>query len=111
MGGFGRILFHAREYWPDYMSCVLAVRQDMIDSRPDALQVLVDDVARSGLWLEKEKNTATMQLILSVFRDLMIEMGVLDRKIGFEEYTHTRFADRASIQTAWRYEPGMSTAQ
>src|ERR1044072_6589172 len=53
MDGFGRVLFHAREYWPDYMSCVLVVRQDMIDRRPHAVQVLVDGVARSGLWLEQ----------------------------------------------------------
>jgi NitT/TauT family transport system substrate-binding protein len=53
IGGYGRVLFHAREYWPDYMSCVLVVRQDVIDSRPDAVQVLVDGIARSGLWLDK----------------------------------------------------------
>jgi NitT/TauT family transport system substrate-binding protein len=52
MAGFGRILFHAREYWPDYISCVLVVRQDVIDKRPEAVQVLVDGIARSGLWLE-----------------------------------------------------------
>jgi NitT/TauT family transport system substrate-binding protein len=52
MAGFGRILFHAREYWPDYISCVLVVRQDIIDHRPDAVQVLVDGIARSGLWLD-----------------------------------------------------------
>ena len=52
MAGFGRILFHAREYWPDYISCVLVVRQDVIDRRPEAVQVLVDGIARSGLWLE-----------------------------------------------------------
>jgi NitT/TauT family transport system substrate-binding protein len=52
MGGFGRVLFHAREYWPDYISCVLVVRQDIIDRRPDAVQVLVDGIARSGLWLD-----------------------------------------------------------
>ena len=55
MTGFGRVLFHAREYWPDYMSCVLVVRQDVIDARPEAVQTLVDGIARSGLWLE-EKN-------------------------------------------------------
>src|SRR3954471_12763752 len=53
MGGFGRVLFQAREYWPDYMSCVLVVRQDMIDRRPDAVQLLVDGIARSGLWLDE----------------------------------------------------------
>jgi NitT/TauT family transport system substrate-binding protein len=53
MGGYGRVLFHAREYWPDYISCVLVVRQDVIDKRTDAVQALVDGIARSGLWLEK----------------------------------------------------------
>jgi NitT/TauT family transport system substrate-binding protein len=52
MAGFGRVLFNAREYWPDYISCVLVVRQDVIDKRPEAVQVLVDGIARSGLWLE-----------------------------------------------------------
>jgi NitT/TauT family transport system substrate-binding protein len=51
MGGFGRILFNAREFWPDYISCVLVVRQDVIDQRPDVVQTLVDGIARSGLWL------------------------------------------------------------
>jgi NitT/TauT family transport system substrate-binding protein len=53
MAGFGRVLFNARDFWPDYMSCVLVVRQDMIDERPEAVQVLVDGIARSGLWLER----------------------------------------------------------
>ena len=55
MGGFGRVLFNAREYWPDYMSCVLVVRQDVIDKRPEAVQTIVDGIARSGLWLEGGK--------------------------------------------------------
>jgi len=54
MGGFGRVLFHAREYWPDFISCVLVVRQDVIDTRPEAVQVLVDGIARSGLWLDEK---------------------------------------------------------
>jgi NitT/TauT family transport system substrate-binding protein len=53
MGGYGHILFHAREYWPDYMSCILVVQQSLIDQRPDVVQELVDGIARSGLWLDK----------------------------------------------------------
>src|SRR5438270_2207685 len=142
MGGFGRVLFHAREYWPDYMSCVLVVRQDLIDQRPEAVQTLVDGIARSGLWLEKgrpyrenaadfvgrfyyHQNPALLRWALTnplnrviyhqlaprnpdfdLVRDLMMETGVLDRKIEFEEYVDLRFADRASIRTAWIYEPG-----
>jgi NitT/TauT family transport system substrate-binding protein len=52
MAGFGRVLFHARQYWPDYISCVLVVRDDVIERKPEAVQVLVDGIARSGLWLD-----------------------------------------------------------
>ena len=54
MGGYGRILFHAKEYWPDYISCVLVVRDDVIEKKPEAVQVLVDGIARSGLWLDSD---------------------------------------------------------
>ena len=147
MGGFGRVLFHAREYWPDYMSCVLVVREDMIASRPDAVQLLVDGIARSGLWLEKglpyrenaadfvgrfyyNQNPALLRWALTkpitrvmynslaprkddfdLVRDLMIETKVLDKKIEFSDYTDLRFSDKATIQTAWNYEPGTAKAE
>ena len=44
-------------------------------------------------------------------RDLMIETGVLDKKIEFSDYTDTRFSDGARSQTAWRYEAGLATAR
>lgn len=44
-------------------------------------------------------------------RDLMIETGVLDRKIEFDEYVDTRFAEGAKDQTAWKYEAGSSQAR
>jgi NitT/TauT family transport system substrate-binding protein len=40
----------------------------------------------------------------------MMETGVLDRKIEFNEYVDTRFSDKASIQTAWKYEAGIAVA-
>lgn len=55
LGGYGRVLFFAKEYWPDYISCVLVVRDDVIASRPEAVQLLVDGIARSGLWLDEGK--------------------------------------------------------
>lgn len=145
--GFGRVLFPARELWPDYMSCVLVVRQDMIDNRPDAVQVLVDGIARSGLWLEGGRPhrehaadfvaryyfrqdprlllwalTNPMDRVMytplspskpdfDLVRDLMIETGLLDRKIEFNEYVDTRFAEHATHQTSWKYAPGSQTAE
>jgi NitT/TauT family transport system substrate-binding protein len=147
LGGFGRVLFQAREYWPDYMSCILVVRQDLIDKRPEVVQTLVDGIARSGLWLDTSKphredaadfvgrfyynqKPALLRWALTkpmdrvtysplaprkadfdMVRDLMIETGVLNKKIEFSDYTDTRFSDHASIQTSWRYEPGIATAR
>ena len=147
LGGFGRVLFQAREYWPDYMSCILVVRQDLIDTRPDVVQVLVDGVARSGLWLDRSKPhredaadfvgryyynqkpgllrwalTRPLDRVtysplgprkpdFDMVRDLMLETGVLNKKIAFEDYTDTRFSDHASIETAWKYEPGIAVAK
>jgi NitT/TauT family transport system substrate-binding protein len=44
-------------------------------------------------------------------RDLMMETGVLNKKLQFSEYADTRFSDKASIATPWRYEPGTGTAK
>jgi NitT/TauT family transport system substrate-binding protein len=51
--GYGRVLFQARDYWPDYLSCVLVVREDAIVANPRAVQSLVNGIARSGLWLDQ----------------------------------------------------------
>jgi NitT/TauT family transport system substrate-binding protein len=147
MAGFGKVLFQAREYWPDYMSCILVVRQDLIDMRPDIVQTLVDGIARSGLWLDKGKpyredaadfvgrfyyhqKPALLRWALTnpmdrvvysplaprkddfdMVRDLMMETGVLNKKIEFSEYTDTRFSDAASTQAPWRYQAGMASAK
>jgi NitT/TauT family transport system substrate-binding protein len=147
MGGFGHVLFQARDYWPDYMSCILVVRQDLIDRRPQAVQALVDGIARSGLWLDKGKpqredaadfvgrfyynqkpallrwaltkpldrvvysQLAPRKADFDLVRDLMIETGVLKKKIEFSEYADTRFSDKAGSQTPWRYQPGLAAAK
>ena len=150
MAGFGRVLFQAREYWPDFISCVLVVRQDVIDHRPEAVQVLVDGIARSGLWLDNppkrrarrehaadfvgryyyRQNPALLRWALTKPLDrvmyqpltplrkdfdlivsLMVETGVLDRPIPFEDFVDPQFAEGAKHETEWKYEPGDTTAQ
>ncbi|MEO6816335.1 MAG: ABC transporter substrate-binding protein [Edaphobacter sp.] len=147
MAGYGRVLFQAREYWPDYMSCILVVRQDVIDSRPEVVQTLVDGIARSGLWLDKGKperddaadfvgrfyynqKPALLRWALTkpmsrvtysplaprkadfdMVRDLMMETGILKKKIAFDQYTDTRFSDHATIETAWKYQAGSGVAR
>jgi NitT/TauT family transport system substrate-binding protein len=52
--GFGRVLYHTKDIWPDFISCVLVVRQDLIDSDPGLVQELVNGIARSGKWLDED---------------------------------------------------------
>jgi len=150
IAGFGRVLFHAREYWPDYISCVLVVRQDVIDKRPEAVQTLVDGIARSGLWLDEKERARRHRLHAADFVgrfyyhqdpkllrwaltnpidrvkyeplsprradfetivNLMVQTGVLDHSIPFEDFVDTRFAEGAHAMTAWKYEAGDDRAQ
>jgi NitT/TauT family transport system substrate-binding protein len=41
---------------------------------------------------------------------LMVETGVLDRAIPFEDFVDTRFAEGSAAQTPWRYEAGWDHA-
>jgi len=150
IAGFGRVLFHAREYWPDYISCVLVVRQDVIDKRPEAVQTLVDGIARSGLWLDEKERARRHRLYAADFVgrfyyrqdpkllrwaltnpidrvkyeplsprrgdfeiivNLMVQTGVLDRAIPFEDFVDTKFAEGAYAMTPWKYEAGDARAR
>jgi NitT/TauT family transport system substrate-binding protein len=39
--------------WPGFISCVLAVREDVIRNDRSKVQALVDGIARSGVWLDQ----------------------------------------------------------
>ncbi len=50
--GFGRVLLFTKDVWPNFISCVLAVSEDLVrDNRP-LVQDLVDGIAASGKWLD-----------------------------------------------------------
>ena len=41
----------------------------------------------------------------------MMETGVLDHYVGFDQYVDTRFAEGALSMTPWRYEAGSTKAE
>ena len=51
--GYGRVLYLTKDIWPDFISCVLAVHEDMIKKQPEVVQQLVDGIARSGKWIDQ----------------------------------------------------------
>jgi NitT/TauT family transport system substrate-binding protein len=55
--GYGKLLFMTKDVWPDFISCVLVVREDAIRNRREEVQRLVDGIARSGLWLDSDLDT------------------------------------------------------
>ena len=53
MDGYGRVLFMTKDVWPDFISCVLAVPERVIQTRRADVQRLVDGIAKSGKWLDR----------------------------------------------------------
>lgn len=52
LDGYGRILYLTKDVWPNFISCVLAVDERVIETRRDEVQRLVDGIAKSGKWLD-----------------------------------------------------------
>lgn len=57
MEGYGRVLVEMKELWPGFISCVLVVRQEIIDERRPLVDELVRGIAASGEWLDEDKRT------------------------------------------------------
>jgi NitT/TauT family transport system substrate-binding protein len=56
LDGYGRVLYQTKDVWPNFISCVLAVREDAIRDHRETVQKLVDGIARSGKWLDQTMN-------------------------------------------------------
>jgi NitT/TauT family transport system substrate-binding protein len=59
MDGYARILYMTRDVWPTYICCVLTVHEDLIKSKPQLVQVLVDHVLSAGHWLDHSPSHRT----------------------------------------------------
>lgn len=57
MEGYGRVLMQMRDAWPNFISCVLVVRQELIDQRRPIVEELVRGIAASGEWLDEDRTT------------------------------------------------------
>ena len=77
-------------------------------NQPPALLrfVLVNDLERV-IYTRLTPRKADFDLV----RDLMLEVGILDRKIEFDEYVDVRFAEQTVAQTAWKFAAGSAVAE
>jgi NitT/TauT family transport system substrate-binding protein len=53
LDGYGRVLYLTKDVWPEFISCVLAVRDDIILNDRETVQRLVNGIAKSGKWLDQ----------------------------------------------------------
>src|ERR1041384_3531639 len=55
LDGSGRVLYHAKDIWPHFISCVLVVTDKLIKERPEVVRDLVRGIAESGEWAETHR--------------------------------------------------------
>jgi NitT/TauT family transport system substrate-binding protein len=58
MDGYGRVLYYAKDVWPNYISCCLVVHEDLIRDRREVVRDLVRGIIASGEWVQKNRNGA-----------------------------------------------------
>lgn len=67
LDGYGKVLYYARDIWPNFISCALVVHEDLIQQNPDVVQDLVRGIAESGAWAETHREEAA-KLVSPYFR-------------------------------------------
>jgi NitT/TauT family transport system substrate-binding protein len=67
LDGSGRILYHAKDIWPGFISCVLVVTERLIAERPAVVRDLVRGIAESGEWADTHRVDAA-KLVAPFFR-------------------------------------------
>jgi NitT/TauT family transport system substrate-binding protein len=67
LDGTGRVLYHAKDIWPRFISCVLVVTERLIAERPAVVRDLVRGIAESGEWAESHRLDAA-RLVSPYFR-------------------------------------------
>lgn len=87
LDGTGRVLYHAKDIWPHFISCVLVVTDKLIRERPEVVRDLVRGIAESGEWAEAHRLEAA-KLVAPYFRQ--------DEKVV--RYVLTQPPDRVSYR-------------
>lgn len=87
LDGSGRVLYHAKDIWPGFISCVLVVTEKLINERPEVVKDLVRGIAESGEWAETHRLEAA-KVVSPYFRQ--------DEKVV--SYVLTQPPDRVSYR-------------
>jgi len=67
LDGSGRVLYHAKDIWPHFISCVFGVTEKLIHERPEVVRDLVRGIAESGEWAQVHRLEAA-KVVAPYFR-------------------------------------------
>ena len=67
LDGSGRVLYHAKDIWPHFISCVLVVTEKLIHEKPAVVRDLVRGIAESGEWADGHRLEAA-KVVAPYFR-------------------------------------------
>ncbi|HEV8538291.1 MAG TPA: ABC transporter substrate-binding protein [Bacteroidota bacterium] len=67
LDGHGRVLYYAKDIWPNFISCCLVVHEDLIKEKPEVVHDLVRGIYESGEWTEQNRLDAA-KLVSPYFR-------------------------------------------
>jgi NitT/TauT family transport system substrate-binding protein len=98
LDGSGRVLYHAKDIWPRFISCVLVVTDRLIAQRPAVVRDLVRGIADSGEWAETHRVDAA-KVVSPYFRQ--------DEKLV--RYVLTQPKDRVSYRMLTPKDDEMQT--
>lgn len=88
----GRVLYYAKDIWPNFISCALVVHEDLIKEKPEVVKDLVRGIAESGKWAETHRAEAA-KLVAPYYRqDQKVLNYVLTsepRRVSYVELTPT----------------------
>ncbi len=102
LNGTGRVLYHAKDIWPRFISCVMVVREELINERPDVVADLVRGIAESGEWAETHRLEAAKVAYTYFNQDRKLLEYVLTQPPDRVSYRHLTPTDD-ELKTIMRY--------
>ncbi len=92
LDGIGRVLYYARDIWPNFISCALVVHEDLIKTNPNVVKDLVRGIAQSGAWAETHRAEAAKLAAPYYRQDLKVLNYVLTsdpKRVSYLQLTPT----------------------
>lgn len=93
LDGVGRVLYYAKQIWPNYISCCLVVREELIKDKPQVVKDLVRGIVDSGEWAETHRKDAAKLASVYFRQDEKLLNYVLTQPADRVTYRHLNPTD------------------